>query len=58
MLVGTVNRNNVHIWESENFHMIREQIRISPKINMWCVLLHDKISTDGYNIGFKRYSNI
>ena len=33
---GKVNRHNVRIWGSENTHG-------SPKVNMWCGLLHDHL---------------
>ena len=38
---GKVNRHNVRIWDSENPHMVIEHIRNSPKVNVWCGLLHD-----------------
>ena len=38
-----VNRHNVSIWGSENPHMVMEHIRDSPKVNVWCGLLHDRL---------------
>jgi hypothetical protein len=40
---GTVNRHNFHIWGSENPNVLRERIRDSPNINVWCGLMHDRI---------------
>lgn len=42
-LSGKVNKQNVRIWGSEKPHAIREHIRDSPKVNVWCGLLQDKI---------------
>ena len=41
-LSGKVNRHNVRIWGSKTPHMVIEHIRNSPKVNVWCVLLHDR----------------
>ncbi|GBM65110.1 NF-X1-type zinc finger protein NFXL1 [Araneus ventricosus] len=38
---GIVNRHNTRIWGLENFHAVLEQARDSPKVNVWCGLLHD-----------------
>lgn len=40
---GTVNRHNVRIWGSENPHHYLEIARDSPKVNVWCGLMHDRI---------------
>lgn len=40
---GKVNRHNVQIWGSENSHEVREHIRDSPKVNVWCGLLCNKV---------------
>lgn len=40
---GKVNRHNVRIWGSENPNFTREEIRDSPKVNVWCGLMHNKI---------------
>lgn len=40
---GTVNRHNILIWWSENPHEYREMARDSPKVNVWCALIHDRI---------------
>ena len=39
---GHVNRLNVRIWGSENPHTTREHICDSTKLNVWCVLMHNK----------------
>jgi hypothetical protein len=40
---GTVNTHNLRIWGSENPHFLREHIRDSPKINVCCGLMHDRM---------------
>ena len=41
---GKDYRHNVRIWGSENPHMVGEHvIRDSPKVNVWCGLLHDHL---------------
>lgn len=40
---GHVNRHNVRIWGTENPRSIREHIRGSPKVNVWCALMHNKV---------------
>ncbi|GBN11579.1 hypothetical protein AVEN_178254-1 [Araneus ventricosus] len=35
--------DNIRIWGLENPHAVLEQVRDSPKVNMWCGLLHDRI---------------
>ncbi|KFM70764.1 hypothetical protein X975_05074, partial [Stegodyphus mimosarum] len=42
-LSGIVNRHNVHIWGSENPHEYREAQRDSPKVSVWCGLMHDGV---------------
>jgi len=42
-VLGKVNQHNVRIWGSENPHMVIEHIRDSPKVNVWCGLLHDRL---------------
>lgn len=42
-LSGKVNRHNVRIWGSQNPHVIQEHVRGSPKIHVWCGLLHNDI---------------
>ncbi|KFM65038.1 hypothetical protein X975_25046, partial [Stegodyphus mimosarum] len=39
-LSGIVNRHNVRIWGSENHHECRKAQRDSPKVNVWCGLMH------------------
>ncbi|KFM60000.1 Transposable element Tc1 transposase, partial [Stegodyphus mimosarum] len=41
-LSGIVNRHNVRIWGSEYPHEYREAQRDSPKVNVWCGLMHDR----------------
>ncbi|KFM68198.1 hypothetical protein X975_25037, partial [Stegodyphus mimosarum] len=42
-LSGIVNHHNVRIWRSENPHEYRETQRDSPKVNVWCGLMHDRV---------------
>jgi hypothetical protein len=37
------NRQNVRIWELENPRIVLENERDSPKMNIWCALLHNKV---------------
>ncbi|KFM58603.1 hypothetical protein X975_04675, partial [Stegodyphus mimosarum] len=41
-LSGIVNRHNVRIWGSENPHEYPEAQSDSPKVNLWCGLMHDR----------------
>ncbi|PSN40069.1 hypothetical protein C0J52_25467, partial [Blattella germanica] len=45
---GKVNRHNVRIWGSQNPHVIQEHGRGSPKIHVWCGLLHNNTVTGNY----------
>lgn len=40
---GSVNRHNCRIWGSEPPHEFIEHQRDSPKVNVWCGLMHDRI---------------
>jgi hypothetical protein len=40
---GKVNKQNVCIWGSEHPHATVEHIRGSPKVIVWCGLLHDRL---------------
>jgi hypothetical protein len=40
-LSGMVNRHNVHVQGSENPHDIIENIRDSPKVNVFCTMTTD-----------------
>ncbi|GBN85451.1 hypothetical protein AVEN_67197-1 [Araneus ventricosus] len=40
---GMVNRHNVRIWGSENPHVSAQLQRDSPKVNVWCGLMHNKL---------------
>ncbi|KFM64525.1 hypothetical protein X975_16921, partial [Stegodyphus mimosarum] len=42
-LSGIVNRQNVRIWGSENPYEYREAQRDTPKVNVWCGLMHDGV---------------
>ncbi|KFM78615.1 hypothetical protein X975_09761, partial [Stegodyphus mimosarum] len=42
-LSAIVNRHNVCIWGSENPHEYCEAQRDSPKVNVWCGLIHDRV---------------
>ena len=41
---GLLNRHNLRIWGSENPHDTCELERVSPKLNVWCGIMHDKIN--------------
>ncbi|KFM62863.1 hypothetical protein X975_02641, partial [Stegodyphus mimosarum] len=43
-LSGIVNRHNVRIWGSENLYEYREAQRVSPKVNVWGGLMHDRVT--------------
>ncbi|GBM95583.1 hypothetical protein AVEN_207044-1 [Araneus ventricosus] len=38
---GMVNSHNVRIWGSENPHVSEQLQRDSPKVNVWCGLMHN-----------------
>lgn len=38
---GTVNRHNCRIWGSEQPHEFIQYERDTPKVNVWCGLMHD-----------------
>jgi hypothetical protein len=40
---GKVNRHNIRIWGSEHPHSVREHVRDSKKVNVWCGMMKDKI---------------
>ena len=40
---GLINRHNSRIWGSQNPHKTYELERGSPKLNVWCGIMHDKI---------------
>ncbi|GBM64477.1 hypothetical protein AVEN_194235-1 [Araneus ventricosus] len=40
---GTVNMHNVRIWGSENPHVSAQLQRDSPKVNVWCSLMRNRI---------------
>ena len=42
-IYGLVNRHSLRIWGSENPHDICELERDSPKLIVWCGIMHDKI---------------
>lgn len=42
-LNGVVNRHNVRIWGSQPPGEVLECTTGSPKVNVWCALLHDRI---------------
>ncbi|KFM61825.1 hypothetical protein X975_12247, partial [Stegodyphus mimosarum] len=43
-LSGIVNCHNVRIWGSQNPHEYSEAQRDSPKVNVWCELMHDRVT--------------
>ena len=40
---GVVNRHNVRIWGTDNPREYLEEEANSPKVNVWCGLLHNKV---------------
>ena len=40
---GLLNRHNLRIWGSENLHDTCELERNSPKLNVWCGMMHNKM---------------
>lgn len=40
---GIINRHNTRICRIENAHVVLETGRDSPKLNVWCCLLYDRI---------------
>ena len=40
---GLTNRHNSRIWGLQNPHETYELERDSPKLNVWCGIMHDKI---------------
>jgi hypothetical protein len=41
---GKVNRHNVRIWGLENPRVVLENEMDSPKVNVWCALMHNKVT--------------
>ena len=40
---GKLNKHNVRIWGSEHLHEIRELERNSPKVNVWCGIMCNRV---------------
>jgi len=40
---GVVNRHNFCTWGSENPHVVFQNEQGSPKVNVWCGLMHNKV---------------
>jgi len=40
---GCVNRHNCHIWGAQQPNEIHEYVRGSPKVNVWCGLLYNRV---------------
>lgn len=40
---GSVNRHNCRIWGAEHPRVLAEYIRDSPKVNVWCGLMYNRI---------------
>ena len=40
---GKLNKHNARIWETENPHITKEIECDSPKVNVWCRLLCNKV---------------
>lgn len=42
-LVSEVNKHNCRIWGLENSRVVIEHQRDSPKLNVWCGIMRDRI---------------
>ena len=42
-LSGMVNRHNVRIWGTENPRVVIEDVRDSPKVNVFCAISSEKV---------------
>jgi hypothetical protein len=42
-LSGHINYHNIRVWGSEQPRIVREHERHSPKVDVWCGLMHDRI---------------
>ena len=42
-VLGRVNRHNVRVWGSERPNVYFEHERDSPKVNVWCGLMHNRV---------------
>jgi len=40
---GSVNQHNCHIWGTQQPIEIHEYVRGSPKVNVWCGFLYDRV---------------
>ena len=40
---GKMNQHNVRTWCSENLQVVIEHVCDSPKVNVWCGRLHDRL---------------
>ena len=40
---GKLNKHKVRIWGSEHLHEIRELERDSPKVNVWCGIMYNRV---------------
>lgn len=56
---GKVNRHNVRIWGTQHPHEIHEQVRDSPKVNVFCAISQHKVYGpfffDGLTVNGDRY---
>ena len=42
-LPGKVNRHNVNIWGTENPRVVIENVRESPKVNVFCAISNENV---------------
>ena len=42
-LSGKVNRHNVHIWGTENPRVVVQNVRDSPRTNVFCAISNEKV---------------
>jgi hypothetical protein len=40
---GCINQRNCQVWGTEKPHVTHEFVRGSPKLNIWCMLMHNHI---------------
>jgi hypothetical protein len=41
--LGVINRHTVCIWGSKNLHVVFQNEEGSPKVNVWCGLMHNNV---------------
>ena len=58
-LTGKVNKHNTRIWGTEHLHLTLEDVRDSPKVNVFCALsrkrVHGSLFFEGKTINSEAY---